>query len=611
MKSTTLLPIFIIFLSYSSNATNYNVFEPGNKNKKLYYDILSDEHSQLPDSAILYGSGLSFYELEDSKKRTIPNKTYWLRFVIDNRTNESLILYSGKFLNFDFFYPDSSGRYQKKSFVTTTPVTKRDIYYNIHLTPIEKSIKPLTYYIKVKCHVNVGLGYLIYSNSYAINHVILNSTYYSLYIGCLVMFIGFNIIMFFKLKQAIYLYYGGYLFFLALSALTSWAFVGVDFLSTVPNFFQECIPFAFITVFLMLYVREFIKEQRHPIIDKCILAAIFLRIGLLIVALALNENELHNPLFDNILLLPCVVGIWYSYKKDYTPARFLLASFVLILIGFVYHATFEKQMPLKLFLSEELSMNFRDMGYFFFNSSLLEVVLFSLALAERVIKIKRENEKSHKATIASQKLLLAKAQENERLKDEFATSLQKQVEQRTQELAIANQQLQQQAEAIAQMNALLQRDNESLSQNLEMLQKARVMDSNASFDEFKRLFPDENACIQFLAEIKWKNGYSCKKCGYKKYYEGQYLFSRKCKSCGYDESATAHGLMDNVKFSYQKALYIVFASYTFKKLNVNKLAEEIQLRTGTCYNFHNKVLEIIENKQRHKHDTEGWVSVLG
>lgn len=69
--------------------------------------------------------------------------------------------------------------------------------------------------------------------------------------------------------------------------------------------------------------------------------------------------------------------------------------------------------------------------------------------------------------------------------------------------------------------------------------------------------------------------------------------------------------MDNVKFSYQKALYIVFASYTFKKLNVNKLAEEIQLRTGTCYNFHNKVLEIIENKQRHKHDTEGWVSVLG
>ncbi|MDD3568657.1 MAG: transposase, partial [Bacteroidales bacterium] len=35
--------------------------------------------------------------------------------------------------------------------------------------------------------------------------------------------------------------------------------------------------------------------------------------------------------------------------------------------------------------------------------------------------------------------------------------------------------------------------------------------------EFQRRFPDDNACMAYLADKKWEEGYACPKCGNTKY----------------------------------------------------------------------------------------------
>ncbi|WP_410266876.1 transposase, partial [Cyclobacterium sp.] len=41
-----------------------------------------------------------------------------------------------------------------------------------------------------------------------------------------------------------------------------------------------------------------------------------------------------------------------------------------------------------------------------------------------------------------------------------------------------------------------------------------------SIFEFKDRFPDDRSCYEYLAEVKWKDGYRCKKCGHSHHCKG-------------------------------------------------------------------------------------------
>ena len=75
--------------------------------------------------------------------------------------------------------------------------------------------------------------------------------------------------------------------------------------------------------------------------------------------------------------------------------------------------------------------------------------------------------------------------------------------------------------------------------------------------EFHRRFQSDLDCFEYLAELKWENGYICKKCACDKYCKGKKPFSRRCIKCGYDESPTANTAFDKCKFS----LLVAFCIY--------------------------------------------------
>ena len=91
------------------------------------------------------------------------------------------------------------------------------------------------------------------------------------------------------------------------------------------------------------------------------------------------------------------------------------------------------------------------------------------------------------------------------------------------------------------------------------------MFSTLSAFEFQQKFSDQNSCLQYLAELKWKDGYVCNKCGCKSFTKGYHPFARRCSSCRYDESASAHTVFHNLKFSLQKA-FTLFSGIVRRKV---------------------------------------------
>lgn len=67
-----------------------------------------------------------------------------------------------------------------------------------------------------------------------------------------------------------------------------------------------------------------------------------------------------------------------------------------------------------------------------------------------------------------------------------------------------------------------------------------------SLPEFQKLFPDESACIAYLIETRWPEGFQCPRCGS---HEEPYSFENRpdvfrCRACGRDISLTAGTVME-------------------------------------------------------------------
>jgi len=119
--------------------------------------------------------------------------------------------------------------------------------------------------------------------------------------------------------------------------------------------------------------------------------------------------------------------------------------------------------------------------------------------------------------------------------------------------------------------------------------------------EFHRRFQSDQDCFEYLAELKWENGYICKKCESDKYCKGKKPFSRRCIKCGYDESPTANTAFVKCKFSLLVAFHIVFKISTkIKGMSSRELSNEFDLRQKTCWAFKRKIQQCMSSSKQHK-----------
>ena len=119
---------------------------------------------------------------------------------------------------------------------------------------------------------------------------------------------------------------------------------------------------------------------------------------------------------------------------------------------------------------------------------------------------------------------------------------------------------------------------------------SEIFSESLSPEQLDEMFRSDVKCLGFLAQIKWANGFACKKCGNTNSCAGKEPFSRRCTKCKSKETATNGTIFHGVKFPISKAFYI---AYTICKGNQNissyEFGRRLSLRQMTCWNFKTKI----------------------
>jgi hypothetical protein len=243
----------------------------------------------------------------------------------------------------------------------------------------------------------------------------------------------------------------------------------------------------------------------------------------------------------------------------------------------------------------------------------LEMLLLTFALGDRIRILKDMRDRALRRIIQQHEL-------NMQLKDKVNRELEAKVRERTleldkknQELEISNLKLKEQAHKLNRINSMLDLDNWKLKNAIRDVLNERFQEKTMDYAQFTTLFPDTLACYRFLEELKWNEGYRCRKCGNEKYFTGTSKFSRRCTRCGYNESITAYTIFQSLKFPVEKAFYIAYLTVTgWKDLTLEEVAEKLKISPHAVWAFRAKVagrLEQMQAKGRYTPHSD-WTSVI-
>ncbi len=177
-------------------------------------------------------------------------------------------------------------------------------------------------------------------------------------------------------------------------------------------------------------------------------------------------------------------------------------------------------------------------------------------------------------------------------------------------LEFQKEEIERQAGEIRRMNYLLQRKNEDLTLNVQELSIARVMQKRVTYEEFREIYPNEEACHALLRELKDPLSFLCKNCHNTTFTQLTGNFIRRCKECGYREPLTSNTIFYRIKFPVTKAFYILYLVSSGRNLTVDELSHLISLRKETCWTFRNKVREVMQQRKKYLHSAEGWKELI-
>jgi hypothetical protein len=122
-----------------------------------------------------------------------------------------------------------------------------------------------------------------------------------------------------------------------------------------------------------------------------------------------------------------------------------------------------------------------------------------------------------------------------------------------------------------------------------------IFNKELSQEQLEELFRSDEKCLEFLAVLKWQDGFVCRKCGNTNSCPGKAAHSRRCTKCKTEESSTAGTIFHNSKFPISKAFYIAYNVCKGKEdLSTYEYARRLSLRQMTCWNFKTKMQNALE-----------------
>ncbi|NPD45651.1 MULTISPECIES: transposase [unclassified Lentimicrobium] len=119
---------------------------------------------------------------------------------------------------------------------------------------------------------------------------------------------------------------------------------------------------------------------------------------------------------------------------------------------------------------------------------------------------------------------------------------------------------------------------------------------NMSHEQFDKHFSTKEACLAYLSEQKWSEGFVCKKCGHTNSCDGRQAYSRRCTKCKTQESATANTAFHGCKISLPEAFKLAFLVCQKPDISSHEISRIMEIRQMTCWKFKKKITECIDGK---------------
>lgn len=256
--------------------------------------------------------------------------------------------------------------------------------------------------------------------------------FFGIYFGIVLFVLIFNVFLYFSMREKLSLYYIFYLFSLGILQLSLNGF-GKEFIWPESPYLANHINPVFASAsifFLIQFVREFLQLRRllkyvdiafkwisYFILLNTALATIPIHIIYYFSVIAINGVTL-------LLTLSIIPVAVYALKKQFKPARYFMAAFLLLVIAV-------GAFVLKNFGLIE-SNKFSDYGLQY--GSALEVILLSVAIVDR-FKQFREN-------------AIKRLNELNEFRRKVNLELEQKVKERTEEVLVQKQQIEQQNQAL-------------------------------------------------------------------------------------------------------------------------------------------------------------------
>ncbi|HAS41089.1 MAG TPA: hypothetical protein DCS93_11450 [Microscillaceae bacterium] len=581
-----------------------------------YLQILEDRTGNLSIKDITSATyAKRFYRSKDMVPRIRDKRTtYWLKMEIEGAKSSNkvwMLEVLDLHINHIQVYVSSKGKLTNlgdagyyHAFKKRALSHKNFVY---QLPPEDK----LTYFVRIKSEGFHPFLFKLRSTNFFIGYSLGEYYILGVYYGIMLIMAIYNIMLFMYIRDKMYLYYVIYVLSCVLMSFSEDG-LGFQFLwSGFPEFniFVENFANCLFLISFTIYAKTFLNFKTHlPKLDK------YLNYLLVIVSLLFIVNSFSVlPFYTSnmhiyVILLPFIIiyvgAVKIYIRKEKSFTRFFLLGYSFTMIGIIIIVIRING----LVIDQILYVYSLNIGL------LIEIVFFSLALAYRLRVIKNEKE-------LAQAKMITQLQENEKIitqkvieRTEEIARQKAIIESKNEELTDANQTLQEQSEEIRRMNELLDHENQVLKGSVKELTKARVLMKDVDFSEFSEIFPDDDACYEYLAKLKWPDEhFTCIKCSNDKYAVGQGHYARRCSKCGYNESCTVNTIFHRSHIPIQKAFFMVFLVYANNEnITSAELSKILSLRQSTCWKFSKKILEKIKSMKpaSEQDQSDGWTRLI-
>jgi len=559
---------------------------------------------------------------DELSKKFIPNKlfaphnfnnkkAYWIRIRIRGNpaSDKKWILefYDQTTDIIEAFMPDGKGGFIKKVSGDSLLFKERRFKHKNFEFDIEnKTDKVEDYYFKIRSFNNVNILIVLRSLDYFIYYALNEYFLYGLFYGMILAIIVYNFLMYLAIKESPYIFYVVYLFSVGIYFMCLDGIAYQYLWPNAPQWNQIAYGVALFSLVVcsLLFTKAFLHtKSKFPILNRIINATIIIRAIIFLIVLCFFPKLFAHRWIDLFPISITFLSGLYAFIKGYKPARFFVTAYFLLLLGFLVRILLNLDLnffPSSIFIHYSINMSF-----------LGEMLFLTFALGDKVRILKNTRDKALKKIIAQHKI-------NEKLKDKVNKELESEVSKRTKEIQDqkiiieeAHERLRQQAEEIKKINSILDKDNFKLQDRVKEKMLERATHKSMDYNDFRIIFPNELSCLRYLEKEKWEKGFACKKCKNDKHTQGKGKFDRRCTRCGYNESPTAYTIFHGIKFSLEKAFYILHLIITERDdLSLEEVSKILDLRKNTCGSFKRKVILTIKKNKWDKSHLENWQNVI-